>query len=63
MVIPAGRFQMGCVSGRNCDDSEEPIHEMSIGQSFALSEFEVTFAQWEACVVDDGCVCRPEDRD
>ena len=35
---------------------------MSIGQSFALSKFEVTFAQWDACVVDGGCNgYRPDD--
>ena len=62
MVIPAGRFLMGCVSGMNCGFNEKPIHEVSIGQSFALSKFEVTFAQWDVCVVDGGCNgYRPDD--
>ncbi|MCY4531299.1 MAG: formylglycine-generating enzyme family protein [Gammaproteobacteria bacterium] len=62
MVIPPGRFLMGCVSGMNCRSDEKPIHEVSIVQSFALSKFEVTFAQWDTCVVDGGCNgYRPDD--
>ena len=61
VVIPAGRFRMGCVSGRDCRNSEKPVHEVRIAKSFALSKYEVTFAQWDACVVDGGCG-RPNDR-
>ena len=27
VVIPAGSFRMGCVSGENCDDDELPVHD------------------------------------
>ena len=38
VVAPAGRFRMGCVSGRNCSNNElPPVHEVSVG-SFALSK-------------------------
>ena len=41
VVAPAGRFRMGCVSGRNCSNNElPPVHEVSVG-SFALSKYDV----------------------
>ena len=43
VVIPAGRFRMGCVSGLDCRDNEEPVHDVAIPQTFALSVHEVTF--------------------
>ena len=56
VVIPAGSFRMGCLSGDgDCDDSEQPVHAVTIGYRFALSTHEVTFAQWDACVADGGC--------
>ena len=44
--IPAGRFRMGCVSGRDCDEDEKPVHEVTIA-SFALSKYEVTFEEYD----------------
>ena len=62
VVVPAGRFRMGCVSGQNCDDDEKPVHDVRIGSAFALSVYEVTFAEWDACVSDGGCGgYRPDD--
>lgn len=60
VVIPGGRFRMGCVTGRDCEENEEPVHYVEIA-SFALSKYEVTFEQWGACVMKGGCnVYRPE---
>ena len=56
--IPAGRFQMGCEHERcqkNSQTEEQPVHEVRIPRPFALSKYEITFAQWDACVADDGC--------
>ena len=47
VVIPAGRFRMGCVSGLDCDDDEQPVHEVVIARPFALSKYEVTFADYD----------------
>ena len=47
VVIPAGRFRMGCVSQRICRDSEEPVHEVTIPAPFALSVHEVTFEDYD----------------
>ena len=46
VVIPAGRFRMGCVSGRDCEDNERPVHEVQVS-SFALGVYEVTFEEYE----------------
>ena len=55
VVLPAGRFRMGCLSGDDdCGDREKPVREVVIA-SFALSKHEVTFAQWDACVSGGGC--------
>ena len=42
VVIPPGVFRMGCVSSRDCEDSEHPVHEVRIASPFALSKHEVT---------------------
>ena len=55
VVIPAGSFRMGCVSGKGCDDDELPVREVRIVRAFAIGRYEVTFAQWDACVADGGC--------
>ena len=47
VVIPAGHFQMGCVSGINCATDEKPVHEVKIA-SFELSKYEVTFEEYDA---------------
>ena len=62
VVIPPGRLRMGCVSGQDCLDREQPVHEVTIPEAFAVSVYEVTFAQWDACVVSGGCGgYRPDD--
>ena len=64
VVIPAGRFRMGCLSNDGaCLHDEKPVHEVTIGRAFALSTREATFAQWDACVAGGGCGGhRPGDR-
>ena len=54
VAIPAGEFRMGCVTGRQCTSIEKPIREVQI-ESFELSKYEVTFAQWDRCVEYGGC--------
>ena len=54
VVIPAGTFQMGCVSGSDdCDDDEFPVHEVEV-VAFALSRHEVTRGQFRAFVAATG---------
>ena len=62
VVVPAGSFLMGCVSGHDCDDDEQPVHRVTIAQPFAVGQYEVTFAEWDACVAGGGCQgYRPDD--
>ena len=46
VVIPAGRFRMGDLSGAGADD-EKPVHEVAIARPFALSKYEITFADYD----------------
>jgi formylglycine-generating enzyme required for sulfatase activity len=47
VVIPAGSFKMGAMSGRGTPQ-EKPVHEVKIGYSFAVGKYEVTQAEWGA---------------
>ena len=60
VVIPAGRFRMGCVSGRACVDDERPVHEVEVS-SFALGVYEVTFEEYDRFARATGRA-RPNDR-
>ena len=44
--IPGGSFRMGCVSGLDCRDEEQPVHAVRVA-TFALSKFEVTFEEYD----------------
>ena len=55
VVIPAGRFWMGCEPDRAFSEKEQPAREVRIARRFALSKHETTFAQWDACVAGGGC--------
>ena len=46
VLVPAGRFRRGCVSGRDCADDEVPVHEVEV-PSFALGAYEVTFEEYD----------------
>ena len=61
IVVPAGKFIMGSPeneSGR--EDSERPQHEVTIAKPFAVSKFEVTFEEWDACVAAAACPRVPD---
>ena len=63
VVVPGGSFLMGSpVDERGRAKSEGPQHQVSIASAFAVGIDEVTFAEWDACVVDGGCGgYRPKD--
>ena len=64
VVIPAGSFSMGSpASEAGRFSNEGPQHRVRIPRAFALGKYEVTFAEWDACVSDGGCNgYRPKDR-
>lgn len=51
--VPAGSFDMGDLSGEAGPD-ERPVRRVTV-PAFRLGKYEVTFAQWNACVADGGC--------
>ena len=59
VLVPATKFTMGCDSEHNqgyvCPSDELPQHMVSLS-AFAIDVYEVTNAQYAACVAAGGCV-------
>jgi formylglycine-generating enzyme required for sulfatase activity len=55
--IPAGTFRMGSDEGHW---SERPVHRVAVGTPFALSKYEVTVGEWQACLDFGACSSPPE---
>ena len=51
VAVPAGEFMMGSPKTEPHRGTEAQ-HTVTILRAFAVSRFEVTFAQWDACVKD-----------
>jgi len=59
VVMPAGEFTMGSPPS---EGGAEVQHRVTIATPFAVSKFEITFEEWDACVMDGGCGgYRPDD--
>ena len=57
IVVPAGKFTMGSpATEKGRYDDEGPQHKVTIAKPFAVSKFDVTFADWDACVSVGGCL-------
>ncbi len=55
VMIPAGKFLMGCVPGDgDCEPSENPQHEVYL-EAFYIDVFEVTYAAYKICVEVGAC--------
>ena len=56
LVLPAGQFMMGSsADDPEHYDNEGPLHRVTIAQPLAVSKFEVTFADWDACAAYGDC--------
>ena len=61
VLLPQGGFTMGSPKSepdRGCFGdfcSEDPQHTVQIKYALAVGKFDVTFAEWDACVADGGC--------
>jgi formylglycine-generating enzyme required for sulfatase activity len=63
VVVPPGSFSMGSSQEERdtlgvvpvFDKMESPQHKVTIRYRFAVSRYEITFDQWDACVADGGC--------
>ena len=54
VAVPAGEFMMGS-PGTEPHRGTEAQHVVTIFRAFGVSRFEITFAEWDACVKDGGC--------
>jgi formylglycine-generating enzyme required for sulfatase activity len=62
VVIPSGSFAMGStIYELAYRPSEGPQHKITIAEPFAVSKFEVTFAEWDTCAADGDCAARVSD--
>ena len=56
VVVPGGSFDMGSPESEAGRDSDEgPVHRVRIERPFAVGVYELTFAEWDACVSGGGC--------
>lgn len=65
VVLPAGSFTMGSPANEAGREGDEgPQRTVTIAKPFAVGKFEVTFADWDACVAGGGCQSNksPDDR-
>lgn len=54
VMVPPGQFMMGILGSQK---------QQTISQAFAVGKYEVTFADWDACVAGGGCGrYRPDDQ-
>jgi formylglycine-generating enzyme required for sulfatase activity len=56
IVVPAGDFMVGSPpTEKDRSNDEEPLHRVTFAKPFAVSKFDVTFSDWDACVSVGGC--------
>jgi formylglycine-generating enzyme required for sulfatase activity/WD40 repeat protein len=56
VAVQAGSFMMGSPDNEQGHEvNEAPQHKVTFAQPFAVSQFAVTFAEWDACFRDGGC--------
>ena len=61
VVVPAGEFMMGSPADeKDHYGNENPLHRVTIARPLAVSKFEVTFEQWDACVAVGTCAHVPD---
>ena len=62
VVVPSGSFMMGSPGGEGIGDERPRRHRVRIDYRLAVGVYEVTFAEWDACVSAGGCGgYRPDD--
>ncbi len=56
IVVPAGSFTMGSPeTEKDRKEYEGPQHGVTIAKPFAVAKYDVTFAEWDACVAHGDC--------
>ena len=54
-VVPTGTFLKGSPPSAVWAGEDDEQQEKTIAAPFAVGVYEVTFAEWDACVADEGC--------
>jgi formylglycine-generating enzyme required for sulfatase activity len=57
VALPQGEY----LAGEGPAVDRKPRQIVVVGYQLAVGKFEVTFAEWDACVADRGCELRPDD--
>ena len=60
VVIPGGEFLMGSKYKKG-KKNQKPAHKVTIRGPLAVSKYEVTFDEWEACLAAGACTRIPDD--
>ena len=56
VVVPEGEFMMGSPpTEKRAMPDEFPQHRVTIARPFAVSRYDLTFNDWDACVAVGGC--------
>ena len=64
VMVPAGSFTMGSPPGEEGRfDREGPQRHVTIARPFGVGKFEVTFAEWDACVSAGACAANKNPSD
>jgi formylglycine-generating enzyme required for sulfatase activity len=62
VVVPSGSFMMGSLpTEKGHLEDEEPRHRVTIAKEFAVSKYQVTFNEWDACSSHGDCKKYPPD--
>lgn len=61
IVLPAGEFVMGSSQAESGHKDEKPQRTVKLAKPFAVSKFEVTFAEWDACTAAGKCAKADDD--
>jgi formylglycine-generating enzyme required for sulfatase activity len=57
VIVPAGSFTMGSPpTEKGRGSNEGPQHLVKFAKPFAVSKYDLTFADWDACVTGGGCM-------
>ena len=59
VIVAAGKFIMGSKNGQA---DQTPVRKVTLSARLAVGKFEVTFAEWDACVAASGCQHKPGDQ-
>ena len=56
IVAPSGSFTMGSApTEKGRQTNEDPPHQVTIAKAFAVSKYELTFAEWDTCATHGDC--------